>query len=125
MRIGYPDALLIHPRNEDLMFMAGAVNNPRFWRDTHDANATIARSTNGGKSWNLLHGGLPQHMRAHVPAMTMVVGDETCELFAGTTDGDIYFSGNQGDDWKKIVTVSPISKAGHYIMLGAVDKVDQ
>ena len=125
MRIGYPDALLINPRNEDLMFMAGAVNNPRFWRDTHDANATIARSRDSGKTWSLLQNGLPLHMRAHVPAMALVVNGKTLELFAGTTDGEIFFSNNEGDDWTKIVNTSPLSKAGHYIMLGAANKVSQ
>lgn len=122
MRIGYPDALLIHPHHEELMFMAGAVNNPRFWRETHDADATIARSRDGGDTWKILHQGLPTHMRAHVPAMAMIISNGTFELFAGTTDGEIFYSNDEGDEWTKIIDVSPISKAGHYIMLGAADK---
>ena len=49
-RIGYPDALLLHPRRPSLMFAAGARENPRAWRTTHDADSTIARSRDRGKS---------------------------------------------------------------------------
>jgi photosystem II stability/assembly factor-like uncharacterized protein len=120
MRIGYPDALLIHPQNEELMFMAGAVKNPFFWRTTHDADAAIVRSRDAGRSWEILQNGLPQHMRAHVPAMAIQVWNGTSALFAATTDGEIFFSDNEGDSWSKIIdNIPPVSKAGHYIMLGA------
>lgn len=123
MRIAYPDPLLFHPHREDLMFMAGAVNNPYFWRETHDADATIARSKDGGRTWKISDKGLPPHMRAHIPAMTIEVVNGSFALFAGTTDGDIYFSDTEGESWTRIVDgVPPLSKAGHYIMLGAAKK---
>jgi photosystem II stability/assembly factor-like uncharacterized protein len=118
MRIGYPDALLINPRHEERMYMAGAVNNPRFWRETHDADAKIARSRDAGESWEILSTGLPEHMRAHVPAMAIEVWDSSSALIAGTTDGDVFYSNDEGDSWARVCEVPPLSKAGHYIMLG-------
>jgi photosystem II stability/assembly factor-like uncharacterized protein len=114
-RVGYPDALLIHPKREDLLFIAGAVNSPGTWRTTKDADSRIARSRDAGKSWEVLNAGLPEHIRGNFEAMTMEVWDGSCALFAGTTDGDIFFSDNEGDHWTKIAEgLPPISKGGHY-----------
>ena len=36
-RIGYPDPLVFHPKREDLMFIAGARQNPGFWLQSKNA----------------------------------------------------------------------------------------
>ena len=90
MRIGYPDALLMHPQQTSLMFAGGAKENPRAWRATHDADSTIARSRDGGGNWEALDAGLPGRLRGNVEAMAMEVCDDSLSLFAATTDGDIY-----------------------------------
>ncbi len=39
-------------------------------------------------------------------------------LFAGTTDGEVFFSEDEGDNWTKIIDgLPPISKHGHYKIL--------
>lgn len=115
MRIGYPDALFIHPVREDLMFMAGGINAPSKWRFTGDANATIARSRDGGMTWSMAANGLPEHMQASIEAMAMEVWDGSFALFAGNTDGEIYYSDNEGEHWTKIAEGLPaISKGRHY-----------
>jgi len=118
MRIGYPDALLLHPGREGLLFAAGARSNPRMWRTTHDADSGIARSTDGGENWQTLGHGLPEHLRGNVEAMCMEVWGDGCSLFAGTTDGDIFHSVDEGDTWTRIAWNLPaISKDGHYLRL--------
>jgi photosystem II stability/assembly factor-like uncharacterized protein len=117
-RIGYPDPLLLHPSRPSLMFVAGARENPRAWRTTHDADATIARSRDGGKNWDLLEGALPGHLRGNIEAMAMEVSESSFSLFAATTDGEILYSDDEGDKWSRIVNGLPaVSKNGHYLRL--------
>jgi photosystem II stability/assembly factor-like uncharacterized protein len=117
-RIGYPDPLLVHPYKENIMFTAGASENPKGWRTSKDANAAVARSSDGGETWKILTGGLPGHLRSHIAAMALTVSNSGSTLFFGTTGGEIFCSENEGDNWESIAQVEPISKAGHYISLG-------
>ncbi len=80
-----------------------------------DANAAIARTRDAGRTWEYLAGGLPGHIRGNIEAMTMNLFPGGFELFAGTTDGDVFFSDNEGDTWTTIgESLPPLSKGGHY-----------
>ena len=100
------------------MFAGGAKENPRAWRTTHDADSTIARSRDGGSNWEALDAALPGRLRGNVEAMAMEVSDDSLSLFAATTDGDILFSADEGDQWTKMVSGLPaVSKGEHYSRL--------
>jgi len=117
-RIGYPDPFVFHPGREDLMFMAGAIVNPRTWGQTRTADSRIARSRDGGRNWEMLNEGLPEKIRGNFEAMAIEVWNGSCSLFAGTTDGEIFYSEDEGDQWTKIVEgIPPISKGEHYTRL--------
>ncbi len=114
-RIGYVDPLVVHPRNESLMFVAGAKTGPGTWRKTHIADPRVARSRDGGKSWKILNEGLPEHIRGNIEAMVMDVWNDGFALFAGTTDGEVFYSADEGDHWQSIVQgIGAVSKGHHY-----------
>jgi photosystem II stability/assembly factor-like uncharacterized protein len=119
-RIAYPDALVILPQRPDLMFTAGSSGSPGSWRTSHDADSTVARSRDAGRTWEYLAGGLPEHIRGNIEALTMDSYPGGFALFAGTTDGDVFFSDDEGDTWATIArNLPPVSKSGHYRNLAA------
>jgi photosystem II stability/assembly factor-like uncharacterized protein len=123
MRIGYPDALVFHPKKHDLGFMAGARFGPLAWRNTHDGDSAIARTQDGGLTWEILQSGLPDHMRGNVAAMSIHVNGETSTVFFGTTDGDVYYSTDEGNNWLHVgKKLPPISKGRHYLTLQEPEK---
>jgi len=114
-RIGYVDPFFVHPNNPNLLFVAGAKTGPGTWRKLHTADARIARSRDGGKSWNILSGGLPEHIRANIEGMAMDVWHGGYALFAGTTDGDVFYSDDEGENWTTIIKgIGPVSKSHHH-----------
>ncbi|MEK7215435.1 MAG: YCF48-related protein, partial [Chloroflexota bacterium] len=48
LRVGYPDALILHPERPGLLFTAGALIWPRDWSKVGSADPRIMRSTDGG-----------------------------------------------------------------------------
>jgi photosystem II stability/assembly factor-like uncharacterized protein len=115
---GYPDQLVLHPQDPDLMFIAAAQDSPGAWRTTRFAGARISRSHDGGRTWQVLGGGLPDRMQGNVEAMSLHARPEGCSLFAATTAGEVFVSEDSGDSWTLAVTdLAPISKGGHYVPL--------
>ena len=112
---GYPDGLVIHPRNPQLMFLGAADAGPGTWMKTHYAGAKISRSTDGGKTWEMLQNGLPERMQASIEALCLEDWGESTSLFAATTAGEVYASDDAGEHWSRIISgLAPISKGGHY-----------
>jgi photosystem II stability/assembly factor-like uncharacterized protein len=117
-RIAYPDALLVSPRDPNLLFMAGSNQSPGEWRTSHDASAAIMRSRDGGRTWEVLTNGLPSHIRGNIEAMSIYAWPGGYALFTGDTDGAIYASDDEGDTWTCIANdLSPVSKVNHYAAL--------
>jgi len=54
-------------------------------------------------------------MRGNIEAMTMVEWPNNFGLFAGTTDGTVFYSEDRGDSWSQIASgLAPVSKALHF-----------
>jgi hypothetical protein len=96
------------------MFTAGAAASPGGWRQTEGAFARVGRSRDAGRTWEYVMNGIPIN-RANIEAMTMNAYPGGFALFAGTTDGDVFFSDDEGEHWTTIAQgIPPVSKAGHY-----------
>jgi len=112
---GYPDLLVFVPSQPDRMFVAAAQCSPGEWRQSHFAGARISRSRDGGKTWEILGNGLPDRLQASVEAVALEESGSTVSLWAATTAGEVYYSGDAGDSWSIAVQgLAPITKGGHY-----------
>ena len=113
---GYPDLLVLHPRRPELMFVASAQKGPGSWRRDHFAGSRISRSTDGGKTWEvLLNRGLPDRLRTAFEAMCLDDWGESFSLFAATATGEVWCSDDGGEHWNEVVSgLAPISKGNHY-----------
>ncbi len=119
-RIGYPDQLLFSPVDDRVMFMSGASNNPGSWRTSHQADSTVLRSADGGRTWVEANRGLPADMRANIEAMTLYSTPEGFSIFAANTDGQIFVIEDGAESWSCIAQgLPPVSKVGHYRNLQA------
>jgi photosystem II stability/assembly factor-like uncharacterized protein len=117
-RIAYPDAVIVHPRQPDTVFIAGAICGPGDWARAKTADARVARSRDGGAHWEYLDGGLPAHIHGNIEGFTLNVWPGGSALFAGTTDGDVFASEDEGDTWSTIARrIGAVSKGGHHRML--------
>lgn len=96
-RIAYPDALVISPHDERLMFIAGGGGAPPTWRQRHRADSTVLRSRDGGRTWAVAGGGVVDGLRANIEALCLAAWPGGSLLFAGTTDGDVFASDDEGE----------------------------
>jgi hypothetical protein len=110
----YPDAIVIHPEQPDLLFMSAGVGWPVHWYELGRARGKIFRSRDAGKTWNRLLGGLPNGQRALFSALTIEAYSDGYSLYAADTDGQVFESLDDGDSWTIIADVPPVSKADFY-----------
>jgi photosystem II stability/assembly factor-like uncharacterized protein len=114
-RISYPDALLLAPRDERVMFAAGGGAAPPDWREFHRAESTVLHSRDGGLTWAAAGGGVIDSLRANIEAMCLTAWPGGSALFAGTTDGEVFASEDEATTWTRIASgLAPVSKAHHY-----------
>ena len=112
---GYPDQLVFKPSDPEYMIVSAGQKSPGSWRVDHTAQSRISRSRDGGKSWEVLGGGLQDKMKHAVEAMCIEEAGSTVQLFAGTTGGDVLWSEDGGDHWTTVIEgLAPISKGGHF-----------
>src|SRR3712207_7857887 len=67
-------------------------------RSTLFPYTTLFRS----RTWELVTRGLPDHMRCNIEALSMAAWPGGFDVFAGTTDGDVFTTEDQGESWSRI-----------------------
>jgi len=112
--INYPDAMVMHPDEPDLMFVAGAQGIPPNWYKINRSRPRLARTRDGGRTWERLLGGFPAGQRAVIGAMSLVTYPGGYTIFAGDTDGQIWQSRDGGDSWFMVCETGPLSKGEQY-----------
>jgi photosystem II stability/assembly factor-like uncharacterized protein len=114
-RIGYPDAMFIDPRDDDVLYMAGPRFAPMHWGETGVADPTVMRSRDGGESWEEIRDGFPERIVGNIEAMGMYRGARQVMLIAGTATGEVFACEQAGGRWDLVAQdLPPISKGGHY-----------
>jgi len=110
----YPDAIVVHPDAPDTVFLTAGVGWPSHWYEIGKARGKIARSRDGGNTWQRLLGGLPNGQRALFSALTIEAWPEGSALYAVDTDGEVFESTDEGDTWTIMAEVPPVSKGEFY-----------
>lgn len=112
---GYPDQLVYKPSDPDYMLVSAGQKSPGDWRQERTARTRISRSRDGGFTWEVLKGGLQDHMQPSVEAMSLEEAGPIVQVFAATTAGTVLWSKDGGSTWSTIVEgLAPISKGPHY-----------
>ena len=110
----YPDPMVIHPDQPDLVFLTAGVGWPPHWYKLGRARGKMFRSRDAGQSWERLLGGLPNGQRATFGALTIEAYDKGFGLYAADTDGQVFESLDGGDSWCIVADVAPVSKGEFY-----------
>src|SRR6185312_9162182 len=110
----YPDAVVLHPDQPDLLFMTAGVGWPVHWYELGRARGKIFRSRDAGKTWERLLGGLPNGLRSLFSGLTIEARRDGYSLHAVDTDGQVFESLDGGESWTIIADVPPVSKADFY-----------
>ena len=106
----YPDPMVVHPDDPDLVFLTAGVGWPQHWYKIGRARGKIFRSRDGGQSWERLLGGLPNGQRALFGALTIEAHPGGFGLYAADTDGQVFESLDGGNAWSVIADVAPVAK---------------
>jgi photosystem II stability/assembly factor-like uncharacterized protein len=117
-RLAYPDAFVVSPHDEQIMFVAGGGAAPPIWRQVHRADSTVLRSRDGGRTWTVVGGGVVDCLRANIEALALAAWPGGMTLFAGTTDGDVFATDDEGASWTRVASgLGAVSKAHHHLSL--------
>jgi hypothetical protein len=112
--IDYPVPFVGHPEDANLLFVAGGRTWPPNWYELGRSRARIARSRDGGATWEHLLGGLPEGQRATYGALALDAWPHGFDVFAADTDGQIFESGDGGDSWQVVAETAPVSKGDQF-----------
>ena len=115
--IMYADPLIMHPRQESVLYFAGATTNPRYWYTTHETTSKFLKTVDGGATWQVLRGGLPDPILGSVEALGMAVWPAGSTVAAGTTRGEVFVSDDDGATWSVLEGLPGIGKDYHVAML--------
>ena len=91
-------AVAVHPNDPDTAWFAPAVKDEH--RYPVDGKMVVQRTRDGGKTFDVLRGGLPQENAFDLIYRHGLIVDETgTRLAMGSTTGSVWTSDNGGEAW--------------------------
>jgi hypothetical protein len=101
---GFP--VVVHPEDpRTAWFVPGKKDQ---WRYPVDGALVVSRTSDGGKSFEVLSKGLPQeHAYDVVYRHGLDIDADGESLAFGSTTGNLFVSENQGASWKNVSTYLP------------------
>jgi hypothetical protein len=109
-------AVAAHPKDPNTAWFVPAVKDEK--RIPVDGKLVVARTRDGGKSFDVLRNGLPQHHAYDLVWRHALDVDESGERLAfGSTNGGLWVSENGGDSWTepeaRLPPISVVRFAAH------------
>ncbi len=98
-------AVAVHEENPEVAWVVPADSDAK--RVAYEGRVIVSRTTDGGKTWQELTNGLPQHNAFDITYRHALdlTGDTLC---FGTTTGNVFLSQNGGDDWEVLSNYLPM-----------------
>jgi hypothetical protein len=94
-------AVAVHPRDGNTAWFVPATKDVR--RIPVDGKIVVARTRDGGSSFEVLRNGLPQHDAYDLVLRHALAIDSSGERLAfGSSTGGVWISDNQGDNWQML-----------------------
>ena len=96
----------VHPREPDTAWFVPGIKDEK--RYPVDGKLVVTRTRDGGKSFDILHNGLPQHQSFDlVYRHALSIDDSGDRLAFGSTTGNLWVSEDQGDHWQMVSHTLP------------------
>lgn len=105
--IGFP--IVAHPRDADTVWVLPMDGSSVWPRTSLHGKPAAYVSRNGGKSWHRQDKGLPRAQAWFTVLRQAMCADDAARLglYFGTTQGEVWASGNEGDSWRCIARHLP------------------
>jgi hypothetical protein len=98
-------AVAVHPHDPDTAWFVPATKDE--CRIPVDAKLTVARTRDGGRSFDSLHAGLPQQAYDLVYRHGLAINRTGSRLAMASTTGGLWLSDDQGDSWRTLSSNLP------------------
>ena len=108
---GFPVA--VHPRDADTAWFVPAHSDQK--RTPITGEVVVTRTRDGGRSFDVLRRGLPQHHAYDlVLRHSLAIHDDGDQLAFGSTTGNLWVTADQGDHWHGVASNLPPIYAVRY-----------
>jgi hypothetical protein len=102
---GFGFAVAVHPRHADTAWFVPAVKDET--RVPVDGRLVVTRTTDGGRSFDVLDRGLPAPSYDLVYRHALDIDESGNVLAMGSTTGGLWLSSDGGDSWRTLSTSLP------------------